>query len=62
MTIDEQHELVAAQARDGVAVADTGSEPRGDGLQQLVADMMPETVVDELETVEIDEGHGDPRP
>ena len=62
VTVDQQHELVAAQARDGVAVTDAGPEPRGHGFQQLVADVMPETVVDELETVEIDEGHGDPRP
>ena len=35
---DEDGELVAAEARDDVAVADGAHQPRGDAAQQLVAD------------------------
>ena len=51
-------ELVAAEAGDGVAVAKGRLHALRDRLQQLVADVVPERVVDELEAVEIEEEHG----
>ena len=56
----EQHgELVAAEARDGVAGAQRATQPARDGDQQLVADVVAERVVDELEAVEVEEQDGD---
>ena len=46
-------ELVAAQPRDGVAVAQAVDEPLGDELEQLVAVLVAERVVDLLELVEV---------
>ena len=51
----DHDELVAAQAPERVGAAHDAVEPRGDGLQQLVAGGVPERVVDGLEVVEIDE-------
>ena len=52
-------ELVAAQAGDRVGVAQRALQPRGDLLQQQVAHVMAERVVDLLEVVEIhDHDHG----
>ena len=52
----EQHgELVAAEARGGVAGADAGVEALGDGQQDLVAGGVAEAVVDRLEVVEVEE-------
>ena len=54
----EQHgELVAAHARDGVAGAQRGVEAERDRLQQLVAGVVAERVVDHLEAVEVEEEH-----
>ena len=51
-----QHgELVAAQAGDDVALAQARAEALGDLLQQHVAGLVPEGVVDVLEAVEVDE-------
>ena len=61
LAVDEQHELVAAQARDRVAFAHAALEPIRHRAQQLVADVMAEAVVDELETIEIDEHDREPR-
>ena len=59
----EQHgELVAAHARDGVARAQRRVEPQRDGLQQLVAGLVAERVVDDLEAVEVEEQHGGAGP
>ena len=51
-------ELVAAEARDGVGVAQGDDEPVGDLSQQLVAAVVPERVVDLLEAVEVHHQHG----
>jgi hypothetical protein len=51
------HELVAADAADGVADAQLVHQPRGDFLQQLVADRVAERVVDGLEAIQVDEHH-----
>src|SRR4030095_1072388 len=52
---DEQHELVAAQARDGGAFADARRTALSDDLEHVVSDVVPQAVVDQLEVVEIDE-------
>jgi len=56
--VQEQHEFVAAEARDGVALVYAGVKARGHGLEQFIADVMPEAVIDELEAVQVDEGDG----
>ena len=53
------HELVAAEPGDHVAPTNGGGEPLGDDAQQLVAGSVTERVVDHLESVEIEEQHGD---
>ena len=55
--VEQQRELVAAQPRDGVVGAQRRFEPSRDRLQQLVADGVPEAVVDDLEAVEVEEQH-----
>ena len=50
----DHRELVAAEPRDHVGIADTAPEAGGHQLQQLVADMMSEQVVDALEFVDVD--------
>jgi hypothetical protein len=55
---DQHRELVAAQARADVAIAQTAPQPLGHGDQQLVADQMTQRVVDELEAVQVQEQHG----
>ena len=55
--LEQDRELVAAEAGGGVAAADSTADPVGDGLQELVADGMAEGVVDRLEVVEVDEQH-----
>ena len=60
--LGEDHELVAAEPRDRVAVAHQLGEALGDGDQQPVADVVAEVVVDRLEAVEVDEQQRDARP
>ncbi len=57
--LDQDGELVAAEARDGVARAQRLLEARRDRGEQLVAGGVPEAVVDELELVEVEEEDGD---
>ena len=52
--VEEQRELVAAEAGDGVAGADAGGERAADGDQDRVADGVAEGVVDALEVVDVD--------
>ena len=54
--VDEDHELVAAEAADLDGIAGEGGEPLRDGVDQPVADGMPQRVVDALEVVEIEHG------
>ena len=58
--LDDDHELVASQPRQQVGFAQGLRQRGGDALEQLVADAMPQSIVDVLETVEIDEHHADP--
>jgi hypothetical protein len=53
--LQQHRELVAAQARDGVAGAQRAGDPLGEGDEQLVADGVAEAVVDLLELVEVEE-------
>ena len=55
----EDGELVAAEARDGVAGAGRGAQAARDARQQLVAGRVAERVVDELEAVEVEEEQAD---
>ncbi len=52
---DQDHELVATEAGDGVRFAHRGAQPRRRQGQQLVAGLVAEQVVDVLEVVEVDE-------
>ena len=54
---DEDRELVAAHARDGVLLAEHRLQTRRDHPQQLVAEGVAERVVDELERIEVEEHH-----
>ncbi|HVY08558.1 MAG TPA: hypothetical protein VHB18_00230 [Mycobacteriales bacterium] len=60
--LEQDGELVAAEARDGVSFADQAGEPRGDLPEQPVAGMVPEAVVDDLEPVDIGEDDGAEAP
>ena len=51
---DEDGELVAAEPREQILLADLAAEALGDLAEQLVAALMPEDVVDLLEAVEVD--------
>ena len=57
--LDDHHELVAAEAREQVGLAQRRRQRAGHALQQLVADPVAERVVDVLEAVEVDEQHAD---
>ena len=51
-------ELVAAQPRQDVSLADPAPERRGDGLEQVVARFVAELVVDRFEMIQIEQQHG----
>ena len=53
--LDQHDELVAAEPRHGVALAQVMAQPPRDVLQQAVARLVAEAVVDVLEAVEVDE-------
>ena len=57
----DQDELVAAEPRDRVGFAYRGRETLRHRLQQLVAGIVAERVVDPLEVVEVEEEAGDVR-
>ena len=59
-SVQQDGELVAAQPRQHVALAQAPFEAARDGDQQLVADQVAEAVVDHLEPVEIEVQHGEP--
>ena len=50
----DHRELVAAEPRDQVGLAEATADAVGHRLQQFIADMVPERVVDALELVDID--------
>ena len=53
----DDDELVASESRHGVVAADRRREPTPHGDEQLVAGVVAEPVVDDLESVEVDEEH-----
>ena len=53
----DDDELVAAEPRDGVVATDRGGEPSAHRDEQLVAGVVAEAVVDDLEAVEVEEEH-----
>ena len=59
--LEQDRELVAAEARGGVAGADARVQALGDLEQHLVAGGVAEAVVDRLEVVEVDEDDGQAR-
>ena len=50
-----QHEFVAAQAGHGIVFAHAGCKPLCNLLQQQIADVMSERIVQRLEMIEVDE-------
>jgi hypothetical protein len=59
---EDDDEFVAAKAKDGVGDTDGLFEAIGDDGEDLVADGVPEGVIDVLEGIEIDQEDGDPMP
>src|SRR3569833_3122091 len=57
--VQQDHEFIAAETRDGVALAQTAVEAPRELLQQAVASVVPEGIVDVLEAVEVEEHHRD---
>ena len=57
LALHDDDELVAAEPGEHIALAQRRPQPLGHDLQQLVADLVPEAVVDRLEVVEVDEQH-----
>ncbi len=60
--VDQDAELVPAEAGDDVARAQVGAQPRRDRPQQRVAGVVTHAVVDQLEVVEVEEEDADRRP
>ena len=58
--VEQDGELVAAEARHGIARAHGRLQPAGHPDEQLVAGHVAEAVVDDLEAVEIEEEDGEP--
>ena len=56
--VEQDRELVAAEPRREVGLAQPGAQPLADLRQQPITDVMAERVVDELEAVEVEEHHG----
>ena len=59
--LDEERELVAAEARGGVGAAQAGADPSGHLDEQGVAGGVSERVVDAFEVVDVEEDHGQAR-
>ena len=57
--VEDDAELVAAEAGDGVAGPQAGAEPLADGREELVADRVTEALVDRLEPIEVEQDQGD---
>ena len=56
-TVLHDHELVAPQPRDQVARSDAATHPPGHFDEHLVAGVVPESVVDDFEVVEVTHAH-----
>ena len=51
----QDHELLAAEARNNVALSEFAADLVGNLAQYLITGLVPELVVDSLEVIEIDE-------
>ncbi len=60
--LEQDRELVPAEAGDHVGVPQHGRDPGPGLLEDLVARQVPHRVVDDLETIEVDEQHREARP
>jgi hypothetical protein len=49
----DQHELVTADSRHDIGLAHAGAQPLGHTREHRIAGAMAETVIDRLESVEI---------
>ncbi len=56
----QHRELVAAEPRQGVACPHNSSQAVGNGAQDLVAYVVAQTVVDEFESIDVEEHDGHP--
>src|SRR6267143_497430 len=56
--LDERDEFITAETGDGVALPQAHSQARRSLLEQPVAERVAERIVDELETIEIEEQQG----
>jgi hypothetical protein len=54
----QNHELIATVTADGVRVTHARDDATCDGLQQLIANRMPERIVDGLEPIDVHEQYG----
>src|ERR671928_56729 len=57
--VERDAALVAADAGDDVGLAARAAQQRADGLQQLVAGLVAEVVVDRLEAAHVEVGDGE---
>ena len=57
-TLQQDGELVAAEPGQRVAGPESGADALGDRHQELVAGVVAEAVVDDLEPVDVGEQHG----
>ena len=55
--VPQQHELIAAQARQRVVAPQGAAQALGDRAQQRVAGGVAERIVDQLEAVQVEEQH-----
>ena len=55
--LEQDPELVAAEAGDGVTGTQAAAQPVADGLQDGIARRVAQPVVDELEAVQVEEQH-----
>lgn len=60
--LSDDPELVASDPGNGVHFADGCDETVRYGSEQLIANLVPMGIVDNLESVEVDEEHGDATP
>src|ERR1700716_1045651 len=58
----KNHEFIAALAADGVRAAHAGLQPFCNGLKKLIADGMPERIVDVFEAIQIHKKDSDYAP
>ena len=58
--LQDDHEFVPAETRQGVTRSDDTPEAFGHDAEHLVAHLVTEVVVDDLETIDVTEEHRDP--